>query len=71
MTNDLLFGKLLKRGVPGVVIRCLIYMYEEQTGHVRLAGEKSETFQMLDGTRHGSVTILLFLVSIWMISFKN
>ena len=35
---DLLFEKLLQRGVPAVVVRCLIYMYEEQTGYARLAG---------------------------------
>jgi hypothetical protein len=52
---DLLFEKLLQRGVHGVVVRCLIYMYEEQTGYVKLAGKKSSTFQITNGTRQGSV----------------
>ena len=52
---DLLFDKLLKRGVPAVVVRCLIFMYEEQTGCVKLAGKKSSTFRITNGTRQGSV----------------
>lgn len=33
---DKLFEKLLARKVPAVVIRVLIYIYEEQTAHVKL-----------------------------------
>ena len=28
---DLLFEKLVKRDVPAILIRCLVFMYEEQT----------------------------------------
>ena len=52
---DLLFDKLVKRGLPSVVVRCLIYMYEEQTGCVKLGGRKSLTFRITNGTRQGSV----------------
>ena len=38
-----------------MVVRCLIYMYEEQTGHVTLGGRKSTSFQITNGTRQGSV----------------
>ena len=47
---DMLFDKLMKRGLPSVVVRCLIYMYEEQTGCVKLGGKKSLTFIVTNGT---------------------
>ena len=52
---DLLFQKLIDKGLPAIVVRVLIFMYEEQTGNVRLAGEKSDSFQISNGTRQGSV----------------
>ena len=36
---DLLFQKLIDKGLPAVVVRVLIYVYEEQTGHIKLAGD--------------------------------
>ena len=38
-----------------MVIRCLIFMYEEQTGCVKLSGKKSSSFRITNGTRQGSV----------------
>ena len=37
------------------MVRALSYVYEEQTGCVRLAGEDSELFTLTNGTRQGSV----------------
>ena len=52
---DLLFQKLINKGLPAIVVRTLIYMYEEQKGHVKLAGRKSASFWISNGTRQGSV----------------
>ena len=52
---DLLFQKLINKGIPAIVFRTLIYMCEEQKGHVKLAGRKSASFWISNGTRKGSV----------------
>ena len=52
---DQLFKKLLKRKVPPIVVRTLIYIYEEQEGCVKLAGISSTAFSITNGTRQGSV----------------
>ena len=36
---DKLFSKLIAKGLPPIVVRVLIYVYEEQTGWVHLVGE--------------------------------
>ena len=38
---DKLFEKLIAKGIPAVVIRVLIFVYEEQQGWVKLGGKKS------------------------------
>ena len=50
-----LFQKMLDKGVPALVVRVLAYIYEEQSGCVRMAGQVSEEFTMTNGTRQGSV----------------
>jgi hypothetical protein len=52
---DKLFGKLIVKGLPAVVIRVLVFMYEEQQGWVKLGGKRSSSFQLTNGTRQGSV----------------
>ena len=52
---DQLFKKLLSRKVPHIVVRTLIYIYEEQEGCVKLAGVSSTRFSITNGTRQGSV----------------
>ena len=60
---DKLFQKLLDKGLPPIVIRVLIFIYEEQTGCVKLAGLRSDEFSITNGTRQGSVlSPLLFSV---------
>ena len=48
---DVLFEKLLSQGLPAIVVRALIFIYEEQAGWVKLAGKRSSEFQLTKGTR--------------------
>ena len=50
-----LFEKLLKRNLPPVIVRILIYVYKEQEAWVRWGPLRSETFRISNGTRQGSV----------------
>ena len=50
-----LFTKMLAKGVPPIVVRALVYAYEEQKGWVRLAGKNSTSFSIKNATRQGSV----------------
>ena len=52
---DQLFLKLMDRGIPAIVIRALVYVYEEQVGCVKLLENKSDSFSIKNGTRQGSV----------------
>ena len=52
---DKLFSKLIAKGLPAVVVRVLVYIYEEQTGWVKLGGRRSSHFKITNGTRQGSV----------------
>ena len=55
-----LFEKLIDKKLPAIVIRALIYMYEEQTGCVKLVGHRSDTFPLKNGRRQGSVASPIF-----------
>ena len=50
-----LFLKMQAKGIPEIVIRVLIFAYEEQEAWVRLNGKNSEKFSIGNGTRQGSV----------------
>ena len=53
-----LFGKrfqMLSLKLPAIVVRALLWVYQEQTGCVKLAGRKSHPFTLTNGTRQGSV----------------
>ena len=52
---DIIFQKLLDRKLPPVVLRVLIYVYEEQYAWVKWGKEKSQLFKIQNGTRQGSV----------------
>ena len=52
---DKLFEKLIAKGLPAVVIRVLVFVYEEQEGCVKVGGKKSSSFSITNGTRQGSV----------------
>ena len=60
---DKLFTKLIEKGLPSIVVRVLIFMYQEQKGWVKLGSMISEPFSIGNGTRQGSVlSPLLFSV---------
>ena len=50
-----LFEKLRKKGLPPIVIRVLMYIYEHQYAWVRWGDAKSSIFGIVNGTRQGSV----------------
>ena len=52
---DILFKKLLDRKLPPVVLRVLIFVYQEQYAWVKWGKEKSRRFQIQNGIRQGSV----------------
>ena len=52
---DLLFSKLVQRKLPAVVIRVLIFVYQEQRAWVRWGQARSRSFGIVNGTRQGSV----------------
>ena len=52
---SILFGKLLDRKVPPIVVRTLIVVYEEQYAWVKWGGARSSLFSITNGTRQGSI----------------
>ena len=52
---DVLFKKLMNKGLPPIVIRLLVFVYEKQYGCVKLGGKRSDHFQIGNGNRQGSV----------------
>ena len=53
---DILFGRLLDRAVPAIVVRILAFSYKEQLAWVRWGRAcTSNTFGIENGTRQGSV----------------
>ena len=55
-----LFEKLHSKNLPAIVIRTLIFVYEEQTAWVSWGRARSEQFGIVNGTRQGSVLSLSF-----------
>ena len=54
--HNILFGRLLERGMPAIVVRVLAYSYREQVAWVRWGRSCcSATFGITNGTRQGSV----------------
>ena len=52
---DKMFAKVIDKGLPAIVVRALVYAYEEQEAWVKLAGKVSTKFRITNGTRQGSV----------------
>lgn len=52
---DKLFTLLLEKGVPAIIVRTLMHMYEEQYAWVRWGNARSVRFPIVNGTRQGSI----------------
>ena len=52
---DKLFTSVLEKGMPPIIVRVLMYMYEEQYAWVRWGDARSATFSIVNGTRQGSI----------------
>jgi hypothetical protein len=52
---SILFERILETGVPHIVVRCLMSMYQDQHGWVKWGEAKSETFSITNGTRQGAI----------------
>lgn len=55
VNHNLLFSKLLKRGVPTYLVRLINFWYTEQTMCVRWAGVISGQFNVTNGVRQGGI----------------
>ena len=53
--HSILFQKLIDRGVPGYIVRLLIYWYSNQTMCIRWSGKLSEHFGVTNGVRQGGI----------------
>ena len=52
---SILFDKLLGKGLPAIVVRTLVTVYEKQYAWVRWGSANSDVFPIINGTRQGSV----------------
>ena len=50
-----LFNKLIDKNLPPLVVRTLVFIYQEQTAWVRWGEAKSSQFGIVNCTRQGSV----------------
>jgi hypothetical protein len=50
-----LFQRLLARGMPDMVVRVIIRVYEDQYAWVKWGGSRSSIFSIVNGTRQGSI----------------
>ena len=57
---SLLFQSLLDSGLPSIVVRCLIFMYQEQYGWVSWGKAQSQRFSITNGTRQGAILSPIF-----------
>ena len=52
---SILFTKLIDRGLPPIVVRTLMVVYEDQYAWVKWGGARSSLFPIINGTRQGSI----------------
>ena len=51
---DLFLKCLEGKKLPPIVVRVLMYMYQEQSGHIKLRGRRSASFELGNGIREGA-----------------
>ena len=52
---SVLFTILIKRGLPPIVVRTLMAVYQDQYAWVKWGGARSSIFSIINGTRQGSI----------------
>ena len=52
---DILFKRVLEKGVPAIVVRALMFSYQQQYAWVRWGNTRSDIFTIKNGTRQGSI----------------
>ena len=57
---SILFNRILDKGVPPIVVRCLMSMYEDQYGWVKWGQAMSGRFTIKNGTRQGAILSPVF-----------
>ena len=55
VSHSKLFKKLSERGIPGYLLRILIFWYTNQSMQVRWGSKISEKFSVTNGVRQGSI----------------
>ena len=55
VNHNLLFVKLLKRGVPACIVRFIDFWYSNQTMYIKWAGVLSNPFHTSNGVRQGGI----------------
>merc|ERR1712055_1078551 len=60
-----LFDKLIKRGVPGYLVRILIFCYSKQNMSIRWGSSLSKSFKVSNGVRQGGI-LSPYLFNIYM-----
>ena len=65
VNHSVLFDKLKKRGVPGYLIRILIFWYSNQKMKIRWGSTVSESFNVSNGVRQGGI-LSPYLFNIYM-----
>ena len=65
VNHHVLFDKLVKKSVPGYLVRILIYWYTNQTMTIRWGSMMSESFNVSNGVRQGGI-LSPYLFNIYM-----
>ena len=66
-----LFRKLATAGLPPIILRVLVFVYEEQFDWVKWGKAKSKQFILMNGTRQGSVLSPSLFMDELLVKLRN